>query len=204
MTAPETAGGEDARSSSFLEALDGGAERVVGRWRGRRGADLLFYGASAAGEFSLVWIALALWRGRRRAPRDVAAARRAVVAAVVESLAVNGALKALIRRERPVAPVHHPLPFRQPLTSSFPSGHASAAFCAATLLAEGERAAPGYYALAAVVATSRLYVQIHHASDVLGGALIGLAVGRAVRRLAPLDARRGRRRTGTRAGAPNP
>lgn len=175
-----------------VAAFDARTDALVDRVRGRRWADLLFYSASAAGEFSSVWIALALLRGRRRGPRDAAAARRAVVGAVVESLAVNGALKSLVRRERPVLTTPHPLPFRQPLTSSFPSGHATAAFCGATLLAEGEPAAPLYYALAAVVASSRCYVRIHHASDVLGGAAIGLALGRLGRRLAPLEGRRGR------------
>lgn len=177
---------DTAALSGLVAAFDARAETVVGRWRGRRGADLLFYSASAAGEFSLLWIALALWRARRRTPDEVAAARRAIVAAVAESLAVNGVLKALVGRKRPLAPVTHPLPFRQPLTSSFPSGHATAAFCGATLLAEGQRAAPLYYGLAAVVAVSRSYVRIHHASDVVGGALIGLALGRVVRRVAPL------------------
>jgi membrane-associated phospholipid phosphatase len=36
---------------------------------------------------------------------------------------------------------------------------------------------PVYFAVAAVVATSRAYVRIHHASDVLGGALLGVALG---------------------------
>ena len=76
----------------------------------------------------------------------------------------------------------HPLPFRQPITSSFPSGHATAAFCAATLLAENERRAPVYYALATVVALSRIHTKIHHASDVVGGIVIGLVLGRVGRR----------------------
>ena len=178
----------------LVAAFDKRAEAIVGRLRHRRWADLVFYSASAAGELSLLWIALALLRGRRGGPQDVTAARRTVVAAVLESLAVNGALKSLVGRERPVDPVAHPLPFRQPLTSSFPSGHATAAFCAATLLAESEPTAPLYYALATVVATSRAYVRIHHASDVLGGAAIGLLLGRLGRRLAPLErqATRGR------------
>ena len=55
------------------------------------------------------------------------------------------------------------------MTSSFPSGHATAAFCAATLLGGGA----GWYALAAAVAATRVYVRLHHASDVLAGAAFG-------------------------------
>ena len=52
---------------------------------------------------------------------------------------------------------------------SFPSGHATAAFCAATLLGGGV----GWYTLAAAVAATRVYVRLHHASDVVAGAAFG-------------------------------
>jgi undecaprenyl-diphosphatase len=67
----------------------------------------------------------------------------------------------------------------RPITSSFPSGHATAAFCAATLLGGG----PGWYALASAVSASRVYVRLHHASDVAAGAAFGLALGLAFRRV---------------------
>ena len=46
------------------------------------------------------------------------------------------------------------------------------------LIDEGPRSAT-------VVAASRVYVRLHHASDVIGGALLGIAFGRVARRLAP-------------------
>jgi undecaprenyl-diphosphatase len=81
----------------------------------------------------------------------------------------------------------HPLPFRQPLSSSFPSGHATAAFCAATLLADKQRRGLIYYAIALVVAVSRIHTKIHHASDVVGGIAIGAILGRVAKRVFPLD-----------------
>ena len=110
----------------------------------------------------------------------------------IESVVVNAGMKSLFRRRRPRPVEAHPLPFRQPLTSSFPSGHATAAFCAATLLAENERRAPAYYALASVVALSRIHTKIHHASDVAGGIAIGLALGQLARRIVPLERERAR------------
>lgn len=172
-----------------MAGFDERAEDVIGRLRGRKATDWVFYTASALGEFSLLWVALALARGRRGGAAHARAARRAITGALLETVTVNGVLKTFFRRSRPVAPFAHPLPFRQPLTSSFPSGHATAAFCGATLLAEGDRLGPLYYALASVVATSRLYVRIHHASDVVGGVVIGLALGRLVRAVAPLTPR---------------
>jgi membrane-associated phospholipid phosphatase len=42
----------------------------------------------------------------------------------------------------------------------------------------GKKAAPLWFGLAGIVATSRPYVRIHHASDIVGGAVTGLALGR--------------------------
>ena len=71
------------------------------------------------------------------------------------------------------------------MTSAFPSGHVTSAFTAAAFLARGDRLAPAYRGLAVLVAGSRVYVRLHHASDVIGGALLGVAFGRLARRLAP-------------------
>lgn len=171
---------------SRIEDLDDQVDGWFLRLRGNRVADRVFYTASTLGEFGLVWVMIALVRALRGRPNDERSAVRAIVASVVESLIVNAGLKSVFKRRRPLVQVEHPYPFRQPLTSSFPSGHATAAFCSATLLADGDDLAPLYYAAAAVVAASRVHVRIHHASDVLGGALIGLVLGRIGRALAPL------------------
>ena len=102
-----------------------------------------------------------------------------------ESILVNGLVKLVFRRQRPESDEARPLPLRTPRTSSFPSGHASAAFFAATLLGHGS-ARLVYYALAVIVASSRVYVKIHHASDVIAGAVLGAALGRVVKGIVPL------------------
>jgi undecaprenyl-diphosphatase len=70
-------------------------------------------------------------------------------------------------------------PVRRPLTSSFPSGHASAAFFSAAILttATSKPLAPIWYSAAVIVAVSRAYVRIHHLSDVVGGVAVGAALG---------------------------
>ena len=40
--------------------------------------------------------------------------------------------------------------------------------------------------LAAVVASSRVYVRIHHASDVIAGAALGVALAELTKRIYPL------------------
>jgi membrane-associated phospholipid phosphatase len=70
----------------------------------------------------------------------------------------------------------------------YPSGHASAAFALATvvaaLLPPRWRWVP--FAVATVVGLARMHVGVHYPMDVIGGALIGLAAGlAAVALLAP-------------------
>lgn len=172
---------------SRVEAFDARVDDVFARLRGNPIADRVFYSASALGDFGLLWLALGLLRILRGRPGDTRAGLRAIIATGIESVVVNAGLKSLFRGRRPRPVEAHPLPFRQPITSSFPSGHATAAFCAATLLADGKKRAPVYYALALVVALSRIHTKIHHASDVVGGIAIGLILGRVARRIAPLQ-----------------
>ena len=122
------------------------------------------------------------------------------VAAVLgaESALVNGPVKTLFRRHRPAWEQERPRRLRRPRTSSFPSGHASSAFTAAGVLSQGDPLWPLYYAIAAVVASSRVYVKIHHPSDVVAGALLGVALARLVRRAWPMPARAGNARAVTR------
>lgn len=76
---------------------------------------------------------------------------------------------------------------------SFPSGHATAAFAAASALTEEighhwpaarARAGVALYGTAALIAASRVYHDVHWASDAAAGAALGTLVGGAVVRLA--------------------
>ena len=72
----------------------------------------------------------------------------------------------------------------EPRTSSFPSGHTLAAFTAATVLSRpGDRAGNAFlYTAAGLVGISRIHLRAHHASDVVGGVVIGTALGLVVKR----------------------
>jgi undecaprenyl-diphosphatase len=153
--------------------------------RGRPAADRLFYAASALGDHGLIWLILATARGLRSGEQFRAAAR-AAAGVGIESVVVNGPVKLLFRRTRPIHEGVRPRTLRMPRTSSFPSGHATSAFCAAALLSEGDPLWPAYYAIAMVVAWSRVHVEIHHPSDVVAGMAIGAVFGHLGRRLSPL------------------
>jgi len=149
--------------------------------RGNLVADRLFYTATELGDFGLVWVLLA-WTHGLRSDRDTAIAAKLTATLAVESVVVNGLIKQLFKRERPVSQEPRPYKMRMPLTTSFPSGHSSTAVVAATILSAARpKAAPVYWGVAALVASSRVYVRIHHASDVVGGVATGLVIGTAAR-----------------------
>lgn len=172
------------RASGFDEAVD----RAFDHLRGRPLADRLFYEASALGDFSLLWHLVGATQALASADPLGELARSSAILGL-ESLAVNQGIKRLFRRERPVHDGDRPHPLRTPLTSSFPSGHASAAFTAAAVLSQGRRGKVLYYGLATLVASSRVHVRIHHASDVIAGAAVGYVIGRVARRLWPRPGR---------------
>ncbi|MEM9517038.1 MAG: phosphatase PAP2 family protein [Actinomycetota bacterium] len=180
---PSTVPGEGALGPA-IERFDRAVDEAFDRVRGNEALDQLFRAASTAGDFSLVWHALGGMRGlaTRRADQVLILA----VGLGLESLIVNQCVKRLFRRSRPTEHGVEGLEVRQPTTSSFPSGHASAATFAVVLLSAWERPSriAGWAAVGILVATSRVYVRIHHASDVLGGIAIGAGLGFAARRVA--------------------
>lgn len=144
----------------------------------------MFYAASGLADHSVIWFLLAALKATR-SKEQARLAKRAAIALAIESVVVNLGVKSLFRRQRPEFPGDRPLPLRQPLTSSFPSGHSSAAVCAYLFLSEDDALAPLYLLLAAIIAPSRIHVKIHHASDVIGGVLVGWLLSRVIKAIYP-------------------
>ena len=161
-----------------VKAFDNAADRFVAHIRSPQ-LDAVMYRVSSAADHSLVWHFVGAAEGLRRG--DLRFAGRFASAMGIESALTNGAVKLLFERVRPVefAEFEFSHGLRKPVTSSFPSGHATAAFCAAALLGGN----PGWYAAAALVSSTRVYVRLHHASDVVAGAAFGLVLGYAMRPL---------------------
>jgi undecaprenyl-diphosphatase len=167
-----------------VDAFDERVDRAFDRIRGRPALDRAYYLASELGDFSLIWQLIGAARGLR-ADRDPDETIRLALILLTESVLVNQGVKRLVNRDRPIHESVRPHRLRTPRSSSFPSGHASAAFTAAGIMSEDDALRPLYYALAAFVATSRIYVRIHHASDVVAGALLGVVLARLARQLRP-------------------
>ena len=170
---------------SRVDTFDQRVDTAFDVLRGHRALDRVFYAASELGDYSLLWIMLGGLRGLR-SERDWKAALRLGGGLAAESFLVNAVIKSCFQRSRPPWEVERPLQVRRPKSSSFPSGHATSAFVGAVLLSEGDPVWPMYYALAVIVASSRIYTKMHHASDVAAGVAVGVALGLAGRRLVPL------------------
>lgn len=162
--------------------FDEWAEAQLEHLRGQPGVDPLMRWASEAADFSRLWHVIILTRSFARGRWGQGLAVMAAIG--VESLLINQGVKRLFRRQRPTVAGDDRTPVRQPSTSAFPSGHASAAAFAAVLLSVLEpKGRIIWWKLAAVVALSRAHVRIHHPSDVVGGAVIGTLLGLIARRL---------------------
>lgn len=143
-------------------------------------ADAGLRAISRAANHSKLWMASAGILGVTGGSRGRRAALRGLVGIAITSVAVNGPLKLLLRRERPAL---HMLGRSNlvvmPSSFSFPSGHAASAFAFATGVArEWPAAGVPIAATAGAVAYSRVHAGVHYPSDVIVGA--GLGVGAAL------------------------
>jgi len=120
-----------------------------------------------AGASAVLWLS-----GRRRLARDLTAA-----GGIAWTLAQ--AAKPLFRRARPYDTGTVDVLVRKPAGLSYPSGHPAVA-AAMTRVVEDRVTAPARGFLGKIprmVAFSRVYVGVHYPSDVIGGMLLGRAVG---------------------------
>ncbi|MDO4344162.1 MAG: phosphatase PAP2 family protein [Eubacteriales bacterium] len=152
-------------------------------------ADLFFSTITHLGDGGLFWIALGLillcFKKTRRWGVCV------LTGLLFGALITNVALKPLVARERPCwINDTVQLLIANPTDFSFPSGHSQASFVSATAIFMNDRKwGTAAYVLAALIAFSRLYLYVHFPTDVLVGAVIGIAAGilteRAIRKWMP-------------------
>jgi undecaprenyl-diphosphatase len=161
--------------------FDRWAESLAAKGRGIPAVDATMYGASMLGDDGRVWIAAAIVRSRHQ-PDPLRHLGRQLAWLGIESALINGPAKRAVRRQRPLALIDHPHRLRRPGDSSFPSGHAASAATMAMVLSE-DGLAPLWWTLALTIAASRVYVGVHHASDVAAGLAAGAAIGYAARHL---------------------
>jgi membrane-associated phospholipid phosphatase len=154
----------------------------VAAGRRQRVLDRVVIGYSALGNRGLLWVV---------AGAIVAVATRRwwalplVAGAVWVALAVNYAVKRGVRRERPLARGGRAPLIAPPGSPSFPSSHAAMAGAGAVALSLSAPALwPLFATLAVLMAASRVYLAVHHVSDVVAGLAVGACVGAAFALLA--------------------
>jgi len=92
------------------------------------------------------------------------------------AIALNYVVKLIVRRPRPELAGLPPLG-GAPSSLSFPSAHATSSFAVATAMTRVEPLAALAFLLAFALALGRPYLGMHYPSDVLAGALLGVALG---------------------------
>jgi membrane-associated phospholipid phosphatase len=173
--------------TSFLQHLDLIDRLAIEASQGLRWEPLtvIFVLASAAWVKTPLFVAVG-------ALGDVAARRRAPVAMTLTLLSamlaglLTSAIKGWTDRARPPLAdedVHALVAL--PQSTSFPSGHSATAFAAATVVAVFHpRLRVPVFALAGLVALSRVYLGVHYWLDIVAGATLGVLIGLVLTRVA--------------------
>ena len=165
-----------------IERLDLAAARAVQSAR-RPAFEAVMRGATAIGRPAVVAGGLAGVVAVDLASGGGWGALRLAVAALAGTNLVVEVLKRAVERPRPDGE-------QRRSNSSFPSSHAANAFALAVVLgARWRRGVPVFVALALTVAFSRMYLNRHFLSDVVGGALIGTLCSWAAAHWLPLRPR---------------
>ncbi len=165
-----------------MYGFDVAATRLINALAGRNGfLDGVMIQVSALGIPLLVLLVAGQWWSGK----DRSRTRHTLVAAGLSfllGLAINQIILLFIDRTRPYALGVTELLIAPSGDPSFPSDHATAAFAiAAAFLLQGmSRSGLGFLGAAILVAFSRIYVGTHYASDVLGGAVAGVAAAATV------------------------
>ena len=157
---------------SILHAIQGAASPAM---------DTLMVVFTTAGEYGAVWVLLAVAMIAAGKHRTYGFAILAAIALVV--LFGEIGLKHLIARPRPflLDPSLATTLVDLPSSYSCPSGHTASSFAAATVLCLTPLVhrwlKPVAVGAAGIIAFSRLYLAVHNPTDVVLGALLGIACG---------------------------
>ena len=126
------------------------------------------------GNIGLIWIFISFILIIKKKYRKVGITT--IMALIINSILGEGLIKNIIQRPRPFTMINNiNLLIPAPTSYSFPSGHTSSSFACAIVIA--------YYlkkllipsiSLAILIAISRLYLQVHYLSDIIGGIILGI------------------------------
>ncbi|HET7444277.1 MAG TPA: phosphatase PAP2 family protein [Solirubrobacterales bacterium] len=138
------------------------------------GAESVAKALGKAGNNGLVWVVL----GVLLAILDWERHEEWLICAALGPIAIvlNYGIKLLVKRPRPVLEGLPPLG-GAPSSLSFPSAHALSSFAVATAMFRVDPATAGALVIALAISLGRPYLGMHYPSDVLAGAVLGVALG---------------------------
>jgi len=142
--------------------------------------DWVMWSLSIVGRGGMLWLAIAATLVVTRRARPLMLAQL-VFALMLTAITADCGIRPAVNRARPfVATPQIPVIGSRPSDASFPSGHTATAFAGAFIVSRMARPlAPLWWALAAAIAYSRVYLGVHYTIDLAGGALLGLCAGAA-------------------------
>lgn len=140
--------------------------------------DVLMPFISSLGNAGLIWISMAVILMLQKKYRRVGI--MCLIALLLGTITGEVILKHAIGRARPFMTLPDiKLLIEMPTTYSFPSGHTTSSFAAAAVLSRSfKRYRIPLFALAGLIAFSRMYLLVHYPSDIFAGIILGLICAR--------------------------
>ena len=180
----ERAGSLPGCVRATVTSFDLWVDRRVQSWRGRPLIDAVSQGASAVGDHGLAWFVIGLRPGPTTGPESyghlVGTVHRSGDTAFEQCLEIVGGA-----RSGPIEAVHRSGPSGSPVPPAFPRAIPWRRGVRPPCWRKATRFCPAFYGLAVAISYSRVHVRLHHASDVLGGMVLGIALGRSVAACGP-------------------
>ena len=144
---------------------------------------LLMKAFTTMGNGGMIWIILSL--GLLCFKKTRKAGLYGLIALTLVAILNNSIIKAIVQRPRPFTYTEISLLISPPGGYSFPSGHTSSSFAAATaIFLQNRNIGIPALILAALIGFSRLYFFVHFPSDVFVGMLEGILTAVLVTKLA--------------------
>ena len=136
--------------------------------------DKLMVFITTLGDKGFIWIAIGIILLAQKKYRKVGFVL--LIALLINLIIGEGVLKNVIQRPRVFTTYPNiNIIINPPESYSFPSGHTASSFAAATVLGYYfKRYRYAFYAIAALIAFSRLYLFVHYPSDIIAGILLGI------------------------------
>lgn len=158
-----------------LQSLDARAFLTINHLPHNAVTNALMYGLTIVATGGGIWVAGQTVNALLGDKQDRQTLYRMLASLTVGTMLVEGPIKNYFRRKRPfITVVQNIMVGRKPSSWSFPSGHSASSFACATALTYAyPKKAPLFYALAALVGFTRVYLGAHYPGDVASGATIG-------------------------------